>query len=173
MTKAGAGMTEKEADVDLMDTIPMETILEYLKIVYEEKMPFNKYLGIKIDSMTLDGVVVRIDMRDDLIGNFKKNILHGGVISAILDFTGGVIAQIHVLSEMKNAGASLENLVNRLSNMGTIDMRIDYIRPGTGSHFLATGHILRLGNRVAVTRTEFVNDEGLLIAVGTSTYIAG
>lgn len=154
-----------------MNTIPIETILEQLKITYEEKMPFNKYLGIKIDSITLDGVVVRIDMRDELIGNFKKNILHGGVISAILDFTGGVIAQIHVLKEMKND--SPEKLVKRLSNMGTIDMRIDYIRPGRGSHFLATGHILRLGNKVAVTRTEFINDEGVLIAVGTSTYMAG
>lgn len=39
--------------------------------------------------------------------------------------------------------------------------------------FLATGHVLRLGKRVAVTRTEFVNDEGTLIAVGTSIYIVG
>ena len=57
--------------------------------------------------------------------------------------------------------------------MGTIDMRIDYIRPGRGTHFLATGHILRLGHSVAVTRTEFVNNEGVLIAVGTSTYSVG
>jgi uncharacterized protein (TIGR00369 family) len=154
-----------------MNTVPIETILEQLKIAYEEKMPFNKYLGLKIDSINLEGVVVKIDMRDDLIGNFEKNVLHGGVISSILDFTGGVIAQIHVLNEMK--GATMEKMVERLTNMGTIDMRIDYIRPGKGSHFLATGHILRLGNKVAVTRTEFINDEGVLIAVGTSTYLVG
>jgi uncharacterized protein (TIGR00369 family) len=154
-----------------MNTIPIETILEQLKIAYEEKMPFNKYLGLKIDSITTDGVVVRIDMRDELIGNFEKNVLHGGVISSILDFTGGVIAQIHVLNEMK--GATMEKMVERLTSMGTIDMRIDYIRPGKGFHFLATGHILRLGHKVAVTRTEFVNDEGILIAVGTSTYLVG
>jgi uncharacterized protein (TIGR00369 family) len=70
-------------------------------------------------------------------------------------------------------GATMEKMVERLTNMGTIDMRIDYIRPGKGSHFLATGHILRLGNKVAVTRTEFINDEGVLIAVGTSTYLVG
>lgn len=154
-----------------MESIPIEIILEQMKIVYEEQMPFNKFLGIKIDSMTTDGAVVRIDMRDDLIGNFEKNILHGGVMSSILDFTGGVIAQIHVLNEMKEA--SLEKLVKRLTGMGTIDMRIDYIRPGKGSYFLATGQILRLGHKVAVTRTELVNDEGLLIAVGTSSYIVG
>ena len=154
-----------------MDSIPIEVILDQLKIVYEEKMPFNKYLGLKIDSISTEGVVVRIDMRDELIGNFEKKIMHGGVISTILDFTGSVIAQIHVLNEMKDA--SLEKLVKRLTSMGTIDMRIDYMRPGRGTFFLATGHILRLGHKVAVTRTEFINDEGALIAVGTSTYIVG
>lgn len=154
-----------------MDSIPIEEILDHLKTAYEEKMPFNKYLGLKIDSISTSGVVVRIDMRDDLIGNFEKNILHGGVMSSLLDFTGGVIAQIHVLNEMKDD--TLDKLVKRLTSMGTIDMRIDYIRPGKGAHFLATGHILRLGHKVAVTRTELVNDQGVLIAVGTSTYIVG
>lgn len=154
-----------------MNSIPMEVILESLRIVYEEQMPFNKYLGLKIDSISKDGVVVKIDMRNELIGNFEKNILHGGVISAILDFTGSVITQLHVLNEMRDA--TLDKVVKRLSNMGTIDMRIDYIRPGKGAHFLATGHILRLGHHVAVTRTEFVNHEGVLIAVGTSTYNVG
>ena len=120
----------------MVDSIPVEVILDHLKTIYEEQMPFNKYLGIKIDAMSVDGVVVRIDMRDELIGNFEKNILHGGVISSILDFTGGVIAQIHVLNEMKDA--SLEKQVKRLTSMGTIDMRIDYIRPGKGSLF--SGH---------------------------------
>jgi uncharacterized protein (TIGR00369 family) len=92
-------------------------------------------------------------------------------MSSILDFIGGVIAQVHVLNEMKDA--SLEKVVKRLTSMGTIDMRIDYMRPGKGEYFLASGHILRLGHKVAVTRTELVNDEGVLIAVGTSTYIVG
>lgn len=154
-----------------MDSIQLEELHEHLKTIYEEKMPFNKYLGIKIASLSGDGAVIRIDMRNDLIGNFEKNILHGGVISSILDFTGGVIAQMHVFSDMKDA--SMERLIKRFASMGTIDMRIDYIRPGKGSYFLATGHVLRLGKRVAVTRTEFVNDEGTLIAVGTSSYIVG
>ena len=154
-----------------MDSIPMDMILDHLKTIYEEQMPFNKYLGLKIDSLSTNGVVVKIDMRNELVGNFEKNILHGGVISAILDFTGGVITQLHVLNEMK--GATLDKLRKRLTSMGTIDMRIDYIRPGKGAHFLATGHILRLGHSIAVTRTEFVNNEGVLIAVGTSTYSVG
>ena len=55
--------------------------------------------------------------------------------------------------------------------MSTIDLRIDYLRPGRGKAFIADGKILRIGNKVAVTRMELHNDEGKLIAVGTGTYI--
>jgi acyl-coenzyme A thioesterase PaaI-like protein len=33
--------------------------------------------------------------------------------------------------------------------------------------------VLRSGSRVVVTRMEFHNDEGKLVAVGTGTYIVG
>jgi uncharacterized protein (TIGR00369 family) len=154
-----------------MSGLPIEVILQYMKTVYEEKMPFNKLLGIKIDTLNPETAVIRFDMKDDLVGNFEKKILHGGVISTVLDFTGSVIAQIMLLKELKDT--SPDELRKRFSSMGTIDMRIDYIRPGRGNYFLATGHILRLGNKVAVTRTELVNDEKVLIAVGTSTYLVG
>jgi acyl-coenzyme A thioesterase PaaI-like protein len=44
--------------------------------------------------------------------------------------------------------------------------------PGLGpGDCVAGGYILRLGNRVAVTRMELHNDEGSLIAVGTGAYL--
>ena len=55
--------------------------------------------------------------------------------------------------------------------MSTIDLSIDYLRPGRGKSIIADGKILRIGNKVAVTRMELHNDEGKLIAVGTGTYI--
>ncbi len=154
-----------------MGTIETEKILELLKNVYEKQMPFNQLLNIKILSLTHDNAVVGIDMRDELVGNFKKKILHGGVIASVLDFTGGVIAQLHVIKEMENS--SPEELVQRLVQMGTIDMRVDYIRPGYGDSFKATGNILRLGNKVAVIRTQFHSNLDKLIAAGTCTYIVG
>ena len=58
-----------------MDALPIEAMLENLKVVYEDTMPFNKYLGLKIESISTESVVVRIDMRDELVGNFEKKIL--------------------------------------------------------------------------------------------------
>ena len=49
-------------------------------------------------------------------------------------------------------------------------MRADFLSPGRGSEFFCEGTILRLGRHVCVSRTEFRNEEGTLIAIGTSSY---
>jgi transcription-repair coupling factor (superfamily II helicase) len=54
-----------------------------------------------------------------------------------------------------------------------IDLRVDYLIPGKGNYFIAKGKILRLGNKVAVSRMELVNDKNDLIALGTGTYNVG
>jgi uncharacterized protein (TIGR00369 family) len=59
------------------------------------------------------------------------------------------------------------------ANLGTIDLRVDYLRPGKGAWFDASAEVIRTGKRVVVTRMEMLNDESKLIAVGTGTYIVG
>ena len=46
-------------------------------------------------------------------------------------------------------------------------------RPGArrGKYFIATGRVVRLGNRVALAHTEMVNDAGELIATGGAAYM--
>jgi uncharacterized protein (TIGR00369 family) len=63
--------------------------------------------------------------------------------------------------------------MERLTKVATIDMRVDYLRPGIGEEFTASGYILRTGNKVAVVRMELYNDQNALIAVGTASYIVG
>ena len=156
-------MNEQRSDVG--------ELLDFVRIMYEEKIPFNKDLGMKIESMEPDNIRVRFDMADRLIGNYMRGVLHGGVISSVLDATGGMIAAIGILNKM--AGQSVEEFEKRLSRMGTIDLRIDFLRPGLGRYFIASGSIMRTGRRVSVTRMELHNDKDLLIAVGTGTYVVG
>ena len=74
---------------------------------------------------------------------------------------------------IKMYGQSFEEIAERFAITGTIDLRVDYLRPGLGKHFAATGSILRTGKKVSVTRMELHNDKGILIAVGTGTYVVG
>lgn len=137
----------------------------------ERDIPFNRVLGLEVERFTGDSVAVGFDAREDLIGNYALRVLHGGVISATLDLVGGLTALSAILGEMETQTAAA--LGERFSRFGTIDLRVDYLRPGAGKRFTATGVPLRVGRRVAVTRMELTNEEGMLIAVGTGTYITG
>jgi uncharacterized protein (TIGR00369 family) len=155
----------------MKEAMNMQEMLRMLGDIYENQMPFHRLLGIRIISLTPDDVRVRIDMREELIGNFLRRILHGGVISSIIDLTGGLIAFVELMKHLE--GLPPEELGKRFSRVGTIDMRVDYLRKGEGEFFVASGSVLRRGNKVAVVRTELVNDQGLLIAAGTGTYLVG
>jgi uncharacterized protein (TIGR00369 family) len=144
---------------------------DVLSIIHEvvEKIPFNKVLGIAVESLDLDRPSVRLEMREALIGNFLRGSLHGGVISSTLDFMGGLVAFLGVLKAME--GQPPQVMAARFAKIGTIDLRIDYLRPGLGRHFVATGYVLRTGKKVAVTRMEMHNEQRQLIAVGTGAYM--
>ena len=146
---------------------------DILKALLEglQSCPFHKLLGIQILSLTIGDVCVRIDMRDELIGNTIKGILHGGVISSVLDIAGGIIATASVMEKMSDR--PVEEAIQRYLKMGTIDLRVDYLKPGKGKYFLAKGTILRTGESIAVTRMELHNDQNQLVAVGTGCYKAG
>jgi uncharacterized protein (TIGR00369 family) len=153
------------------ETFRAEELFGIVKDIYENRIPFDRVLGVKVESLTLKKAVVRFEMRPELVGNYVVGSLHGGVISAVLDALGGMTASTGVVERM--AGKPVDEIAGALTRMGTIDLRVDYLRPGKGAHFLATGTIMRTGRKVAVTRMELHNDEGVLIAVGTGTYLVG
>lgn len=136
-----------------------------------DQMPFNQLLGLKVTRFDLEQAEVRFDWSERLIGNPVQSILHGGVISSVLDVVGGIMAVSSALSRMQDI--QTEELIKRLGKMSTIDIRTDYLRPGRGDHFAATAKVIRGGNKVAVCRMELHNDEGIHIALGTGTYLVG
>ena len=144
-----------------------------LKIVREVygNLPFNRLLGLKVDFLEIDRAGFSFSMRNELIGNTVHGILHGGVISTVLDTTGGMTATGSALERLRNH--SKGEIIKWIARVGTIDLRVDYLRPGQGSQFHSTGTVMRTGRKVAVTRMELKNQEDKLIAVGTGTYIVG
>ena len=136
-----------------------------------DQAPFNRLLGLRIDYINPTEGRISFLTRPELIGNFHQGILHGGVISAVLDTTGGLMACTSALGRLKDL--SLDEITQRMARMGTIDMRVDYLRPGKGKEFYCIGLVMRTGRKVAVTRMELFNHENLLIAAGSAAYIVG
>ena len=139
-----------------------------LRKVFEEHVPFNRVIGLKVESTDPDAPKLRFDMRPELIGNPRRQILHGGVISAVLDVAAGFAIHLAVSNSREEKSAD-----DSFPSIGTIDLHVDYLRPGRGKYFIATGRVVRLGNRVAVAHMELVNDDGELIATGGAAYMVG
>lgn len=136
---------------------------------FEQMIPFNRVLGLKLESLDPKAPRLRFDMRPELIGNPVRQILHGGVISATLDVVGGIAVALASLAAKPDRREMLA--AAQFPNIGTIDLRIDYLRPGRGKYFVATGRVVRLGGRVAVVHSDLVNDTGEQIATGAAAYI--
>lgn len=140
-----------------------------LRQLFEEQIVFNRVMGVKIVDIRPERVSARIDMKPELIGHFVHGRMHGGVISACLDALGG-LACMAAMGARHMDTPPLER-IQRFDKLGTIDLRIDYLRPAVSEHFHMHAEVLRLDSRVGSTRMEFHAASGLLVAAGAGAYI--
>ena len=160
------------ADKSANKTLTSEQLADFIIQLFIKKMPYNQLLGLKINWSENGEVQIRLPWHDKLMGNPFQKILHGGVTASILDTVGGLSAVLYAIKNIDNI--SLADFQRSMPNAGTtIDMRIDYLRPGKGQEFIATAEVIRKGKKVAVLRMELHNELGDHIAFGTGTYLVG
>jgi uncharacterized protein (TIGR00369 family) len=131
---------------------------ELVRHIIEDVIPFNRLLGLRLLEVGEGRARARFEYKDELVGNPITRVLHGGVISAVLDVIGA------------SAVMSTFSEESPLYAIGTVDLRVDYLRPGAGAHFIATGQVMRPGRLLSASRMELCNDQGVLLAMGTAIY---
>ena len=139
--------------------------------IFVNSMPFNQALGLKLQHLDEQQTTLVLPNRSSLTGNTLHKIVHGGVIASVLDVAAGLVCVNYALTRQDMI--SEEELRQRLSRMGTIDLRVDYLRPGRGDIFTATAQLLHAGNKVAVSRAELHNQDQEYIATATVSYLIG
>lgn len=160
----------KTSSTPLALPIPFEPeFVQGLKHIFEHQVVFNQVLGLQIDQITSEFVTAHIAMKPELVGHFGFNRIHGGVISAGLDALGG-LAVMAAIGARHMDEAPLQRL-QRFAKLGTIDLRVDYLRPGIGDSFELRAEVMRLGSRVASTRMEFLGADGKLLSTAAAAYI--
>jgi len=150
----------------MKDEKPQSRELKGMALITRDH-PFHRLMGMTLEHTADDSVRIRFPMRDDLCGH--AGILYGGVISCMIDIVGGAIVSWHQIKDIKDQ--PMEEQAKRLSVIRTIDLRIDYLRPGVGKEFFVTGSILREGKKVLVVRMDFRNEQDVLIATGIGTFL--
>ncbi|UJB30844.1 PaaI family thioesterase [Chromobacterium sp. Beijing] len=92
-----------------------------------------QYIGTEGRRPTL-----KVDWREDLVGNPVTGILHGGVITSLVDTCSAVSVTAH-LPEMET--------------IATLDLRIDYLKAATpGKPIFCRAECYRLASQIAFTR---------------------
>ena len=137
--------------------------------LFEHRISFNQVLGLKIDSVQPGDVRASFAMRPELIGHYTYGRLHGGVISAVLDAMGGLALMVGIAQRHPND--NMLQVMQRFARMGTIDLRVDFLRQGLGRRFDASAESVHLGRTIGRTRMQLLNDEGTLIATGAAAYV--
>jgi len=142
---------------------------DLLRQLFEEKIVFNAVLGLKVTSIRPECVEGSIGMKPELVGHYAYNRVHGGVVSAALDAMAGLAVMAAVGA--RHMDEPPQKRMERFAKLGTIDLRVDYLRPAIGEHFTVRAEVMRLGSRVASTRMEFYGPGGKLLSTGAGAYI--
>jgi uncharacterized protein (TIGR00369 family) len=146
-----------------------ERLHETIRVIFEERVTFNRLLGIRITSFNAHDPRVCFDMRPDLVGEFNSPRLHGGVTASVLDATAGLGIMLGLGEKFSHESA--EQIALRIRKVGTIDLRIDYLRVGQAPAYEARATITRLGGRIASARMELHGTDGVLVATGAASFV--
>jgi uncharacterized protein (TIGR00369 family) len=140
-------------DDDLDDRIDRDL----LRTLFDQVIPFNRFLGVRVVSIGDGRATLELPFRPELLGNPVARTLHGGVISSLLDNTGGLAVWSQI---------GLDDLVS------TVDLRVDYLRPGAPEPLVGDGQVVRLGNRVGVAQLRAFHPgrEAEPVAIGIGVY---
>jgi len=108
-----------------------------------ETVPYNRLLGVEFDRLG-DELTGRLPFRATLIGNPAPAALHGGVTGSFLEITALVqLAWDQVLARMETTPVPPFPAFPK-----TIDITIDYLRPGQPRDTFARASVQKAGRRV-------------------------
>jgi uncharacterized protein (TIGR00369 family) len=109
-------------------------IHDLIREVIGERIPFNRFLGIRATELREGFARLELPFRPEWIGNWIRPALHGGIISTLVDTSGG---------------AAVMTLIAPRGSVATIDLRVDYLLPGEPQTLVCDSTVVRMGNRVA------------------------
>jgi uncharacterized protein (TIGR00369 family) len=123
-----------------------------------EQTPYLAGLKGELLEVSAERARARVPYGPHLIGDPDTGVVHGGVVSGLLDHTSGM---------------SVMGRLRQPIPIATLDLRIDYMKPATpGEAILAEARCLKITHEIAFVRgVAFHNDPEDPIAICTATFM--
>ncbi len=120
--------------------------------------PFFAAIGAEFLEVGGASARARVPYGPDLVGDPDSGVVHGGVITALLDHMGGAAVMSALQTPMPIA---------------TLDLRIDYMKPATPqADIFAAAHCLKVTHEIAFVRgAAYQSDPDDPIAICTATFM--
>lgn len=135
----------------------MEININFVKNLIEEQIPIHKFLGLKVVEFRKGYAKVSVPFNEIVLGDILRRRWHGGILATIMDSVGGMTGMYYFTSFK--------------DKMATIDLRVDYLKGAKDKGIVVEGEIVRLGNRILVTRMKVLDEtETELLAEGKGVY---
>jgi uncharacterized protein (TIGR00369 family) len=145
----GPGSAEERAQSDAGSDVSDETAT--VRRLYGA-IPFHQANDIEVLVVTPRHAEVKFPFDEDLVGNPDLDVLHGGVISTLVDLTGAAV------------------FVGRCEDYTpTIDLRVNYLEAAGRNPLYATATVERRGADIGVASVEVESGE-TICATGTGVY---
>ena len=121
--------------------IGSDKILQLMREHAEQIMtavPWARALGFEMISIDKGRALAKVGWREDLVGDPESQVIHGGVITSLLDNLCGVAVSAALKTPQSTA---------------TLDIRIDYMRPAEkGRDIIAEAECYHVTRTVAFVR---------------------
>ena len=114
---------------------------------------FNNWMGMEIQELSEDQLVVAIKWRPEMMSNPKAKVTHGGILGAAID----AVADFMIAAKVGMP-------------VPTVDLRVDYHRAAMPGDLKCVGRIVRLGGTNSVAEAYVYDGDDKLIASGRGTY---
>lgn len=120
-------------------------------------VPHHTALGLSLVSCVPGKAVIELPYDERFIGNPSTRVIHGGVITSLLDSVSGCAAF---------------SALDPIRRVATLDLRIDYMRPAKpGEKITAIAECYRVTGQVAFVRAiAHDGDESHPVAASSGTF---
>ena len=108
-------------------------------------IPHSREIGMRLHRSAGGKALLSVPYDDKLVGDPETGVLHGGVVTALLDTA---------------CGSAVMSMPGKLRGTATLDLRIDYMRPATvGQTVYAAAECYRMTRSIGFARAIAYHDD--------------